>query len=131
MTLPLGNTKPLTYTTRKVSMNGSADSKDSTSAKKGSGTTATEETAKNSTSGSVRHLKWVTKPDDAVVYDDAFWVKKQRWGTFVSVGADDLEIITALYEEICVDATRGYLKMKQEGFTDDAPTYDSFVGGKL
>ena len=76
-------------------------------------------------------IEWVTKPDDAVVYDDAFWVKKQRWGTVVSVGADDLEIITALYEEVCVDATRGYLKQKQEGFTEDAPTYDGTVGGKL
>jgi hypothetical protein len=64
------------------------------------------------------------------VYDDAFWVKAQSWGTFVSVGADDLEIITSLTEEQCVKATRWYLKCKQEGW-DDAPTYDGTVGGKL
>ncbi len=79
----------------------------------------------------VKHLQWVTKPDDAKVYDDAFWIRKQRWGTFVSVGADDLDIITSLTEEVCIAATRGYLKQKQDGFTEDAPTYDSVVGGKL
>ena len=79
----------------------------------------------------VKHISWVTKPEDAVVHDDAFWVKRQRWGTFVSIGADDLEIITALTEEQCVSATRWYLKGKQEGFTDDARTYDGVVGGKL
>jgi len=85
----------------------------------------------HSSSGSVRHLKWVTKPDDAVTYDDAFWVKRQRWGTFVSVGDNDLEIITSLTEEQCVSSTRWYLKQRQEGFTDSAATYDSVVGGKL
>jgi hypothetical protein len=35
-------------------------------------------------------LQWVTKPEDVVTIDDAFWVKRQRWGTFVSVGANDL-----------------------------------------
>lgn len=79
----------------------------------------------------VKHLTWVTKPEDAEVYDEAFWVKKQRWGTFVSVGADDIGIITALTEELCISATRWYLKCKQEGFTDDARTYSGEVGGKL
>lgn len=75
-------------------------------------------------------LEWVTRPEDAVTHDDAFWVKKQRWGTFVSVGPDDKEIITALSEELCVASTRWYLKGAQEGF-ENAKTYDSFVGGKL
>jgi hypothetical protein len=79
----------------------------------------------------VKHLSWVTKPEDAETIDDAFWIKRQRWGTFVSVGADDLEIITSLTEEQCISATRFYLKGKQEGFTDDARTYDGVVGGKL
>jgi hypothetical protein len=79
----------------------------------------------------VKVLQWVTKPEDIATIDDAFWVKKQRWGTFVSVGADDLEIITALTEEECLTATRWYLKAKQDGFTDDARTYDGVVGGKL
>ena len=79
----------------------------------------------------VKHLEWVTKPEDAVVHDDAFWVKRQSWGTFVSVGPNDLEIITSLTEEECVAATRWYLKAKQDGFTNDAATYDGVVGGKL
>jgi len=79
----------------------------------------------------VKHITWVTKPEGARTYDDAFWVKEQRWGTFVSVGSDDVEIITALTEERCVSSTRWYLKARQEGFTDDARTYDGVVGGKL
>ena len=75
-------------------------------------------------------LQWVTKPADAVVHDDAFWIKRQRWGTFVSIGADDKEIITSLSEEQCVSATRFYLKGCQEGW-DDAPTHCGEVGGKL
>ncbi len=87
--------------------------------------------AKTKTDDQVKVLHWVTKPEDVAIIDDAFWIKKQRWGTFVSVGADDLEIITALTEEICISSTRWYLKQRQEGFTDDARTYDSVVGGKL
>jgi hypothetical protein len=86
---------------------------------------------KTKTEDQIKVLQWVTKPEDAVTIDDAFWIKKQRWGTFVSIGADDLEIITALTEEECLTATRWYLKAKQEGFTDDARTYDGVVGGKL
>ena len=78
----------------------------------------------------VKHISWVTKPEDAETIDDAFWIKRQRWGTFVSIGADDLEIITALTEEQCVKATRFYLQGCQKGW-DDAPTYDGVVGGKL
>jgi hypothetical protein len=36
-----------------------------------------------------------------------------------------------LTEEQCISATRWYLKQRQEGFTDDARTYDGVVGGKL
>ena len=86
---------------------------------------------KTTTEEKTTRIEWVTKPEDAVTYDDAFWIKRQRWGTFVSVGADDLHILTSLTEEQCVSATRWYLKAKQEGFTDDSPTYDSVVGGKL
>ena len=86
---------------------------------------------KTKTEDEVKVLQWVTKPEGTATIDDAFWIKKQRWGTFVSVGADDLEIITALTEEQCLTATRWYLKAKQEGFTDDSRTYDGMVGGKL
>jgi hypothetical protein len=86
---------------------------------------------KTKTDDQVKVLQWVTKPEGTATIDDAFWIKKQRWGTFVSVGADDLEIITALTEEQCVSATRWYLKCKQEGFPDDSRSYDGVVGGKL
>jgi hypothetical protein len=86
---------------------------------------------KNTDTQGVKHITWVTKPVDAAIYDDAFWVKSQRWGTFVSVGPDDLEIITALTEEQCVAATRWYLKCRQEGFPEESRSYDSTVGGKL
>ena len=86
---------------------------------------------KTTTEEQTTRIEWVTKPEDAVTYDDAFWVKKQRWGTFTSVGSNDINILTSLSLEQCVNATRWYLKSKQDGFTDDAPTYDSFVGGKL
>ena len=34
--------------------------------------------------------------DDTLLIDDCFWVKRQRWGTFVSVHKDGHEIITSL-----------------------------------
>ena len=73
----------------------------------------------------------MTKPEDAVIYDDAFWVKRQRWGTYVSVGPDDLHIITSLSEELCISSTRWYLKARQDGFTKSETSYDGVVGGKL
>ena len=86
---------------------------------------------KKTTENEITKLQWVTKPNEAVIHDDAFWVKKQRWGTFVSVLADDTQLITSLTEGECIAATRWFLKQKQDGFTDDVKTYDSVVGGKL
>ena len=69
-------------------------------------------------------------PQDKV-YDDAFTVKKQRWGTFVSHGLDGGALITSMTEEECIHATRWYLKAKQEGFPETDAKYESTVGGKL
>lgn len=74
--------------------------------------------------------EWVSKPEDVTVVDDSFWVKRQRWGTFVSVLRDGSHLITSLSEEQCTTATRWYLKAKQEGF-EDSPTHEGVVGGKL
>lgn len=63
--------------------------------------------------------------------DDAFRVEQMRWGTWTSYGKDGKGIITALTEEACISGTRFYLKGKQEGWGDDARTYDGTVGGKL
>jgi hypothetical protein len=86
---------------------------------------------KTATENKTTRVEWVTKPEDAVIYDEAFWVKRQKWGTFVSVGADDLHIITSLSEDLCISSTRWYLKQKQEGFTEHTRTYSGEVGGKL
>ena len=75
-------------------------------------------------------MKSVTKPEDAVVYDDSFWVKKQRWGTYVSIDLEGKEIITSLEEERCIRSTRWYLKAKQDGF-EETTTHEGTVGGKL
>jgi hypothetical protein len=78
-------------------------------------------------------LQWVAKPDDASAIDDAFWVKRQRWGTFVSVNPNGKEIITALTEGTCIEATRWFLKSLQENAFGDntGVTYTGTVDGKL
>jgi hypothetical protein len=63
--------------------------------------------------------------------DDAFTVDKARWGTFRSFDPEGKALVTSPTEEACVEATRCYLKWRQEGFTDGASSYDGTVGGKL
>ena len=65
------------------------------------------------------------------MYDDAFDVDAKKWGTFTSYDSEGHAIITSLTEEECVNATRWYLKQKQEGFPEVGSSYDSTVGGKL
>jgi hypothetical protein len=73
-----------------------------------------------------------TKQENGVeLIDGAFSVRKQKWGTYVSYAEDGTELITSLTGELCVSATRWYLKWQQEGFTEGATTYDGTVGGKL
>jgi hypothetical protein len=62
--------------------------------------------------------------------DDCFRVEQKKWGTWGSFDKEGKGIITSLTEQQCINATRAYLKMKQEGF-DDVQTYESVVGGKL
>lgn len=68
---------------------------------------------------------------EQAMIDDCFFIKKQAWGTFVSVHKDGNALITSLTEDQCLNATRWYLKAKQEGFPSDSKSYDSVVGGKL
>lgn len=70
-----------------------------------------------------------TKQTESLI-DDCFYIKKQRWGTFVSVHKDGHEIITALSEDLCIASTRFYLKGLQDGF-EETKTYEGQVGGKL
>lgn len=62
--------------------------------------------------------------------DDVFYVKEQKWGTFDSYDKEDKCIVTSLTEEICIAATRQYLKWLQEGFPE-TKTHEGTVGGKL
>jgi len=69
---------------------------------------------------------------DPTLIDGVFRVERMRWGTYRSIGADGKEIITALHEQLCIDATRFYLKGKQEGWDSlSSSTYEGTVGGKL
>jgi hypothetical protein len=69
--------------------------------------------------------------DHTVLIDEAFTVDKARWGTWRSFDSEGQGILTSLTEEECIRATRWCLKARQEGFTDQAATYDGVVGGKL
>lgn len=62
--------------------------------------------------------------------DDTFRVEQSRWKTWRSYAKDGKEILTSLTEELCISATRFYLKGKQEGFSD-SKSYEGVVGGKL
>ena len=69
--------------------------------------------------------------ESTALVDGVFTVDKARWGTFRSYDHEGKGLITSLTEEACVNATRFYLKAQQEGFTDEATSYDGEVGEKL
>lgn len=69
--------------------------------------------------------------EHTTLIDGAFTIDKARWGTWRSYDAEGKELVTSLTEEACINATRFYLKAKQEGFTDEATSYEGTVGGKL
>lgn len=73
----------------------------------------------------------VIEEDLPKIYDEAFTVRKQRWGTFVSYDLEGNAIITSLSLDKCVAATSWYLKAKQDGFEEPSTRYESTVGGKL
>lgn len=62
--------------------------------------------------------------------DGLFSIERTRWGTWRSTNEKGEGLVTSLTEELCLEATRFYLKGLQEGF-GDASTYDGVVGGKL
>lgn len=63
--------------------------------------------------------------------DDAFYVEKQRWGTWVSENLAGVSLVTSMTKEFCIDATRFYLKGLQEGFSAPESVHDGIVSGKL
>lgn len=73
----------------------------------------------------------MTDLNAVIVYDESFTVKKRRWGTFVSFDLESNTLIISLSEEACINATRWYLKAKQEGFEEPVANYQSTMTGKL
>lgn len=76
----------------------------------------------------------MTGEQEIELIDDAFYVEKQRWGTWNSYDKDGKAILTSLNEEQCVHATRFYLKGLQEGWNEEqtmVKSENSIVGGKL
>ena len=64
------------------------------------------------------------------LYDDCFYVQQKKYGLWHSTDKDGNGLITSLSEELCVAATRFYLKGRQEGFPE-SKIYEGQVGGKL
>jgi hypothetical protein len=65
--------------------------------------------------------------------DDAFRVYKTKYGVWHSCTKENKELITALTEDQCINATRFYLKGLQDGWgeTNSRVVNDGVVGGKL
>jgi hypothetical protein len=63
--------------------------------------------------------------------DECFRVEQKRFGTWTSYDKEDKGILTTLSKEHLIDATRWYLRAKQEGFSEPTTQYDGTVGGKL
>ena len=61
--------------------------------------------------------------------DDAFYVTKARF-LWHSYDKEEKGLVSALTENACIQATRFYLKGRQEGFTETTK-YEGTVGGKL
>jgi len=64
--------------------------------------------------------------------DDAFYVEKARF-LWHSKDKDGNGLVSAVTEAQCINATRFYLKGKQEGWSEDNSRVvnDGTVGGKL
>ena len=63
--------------------------------------------------------------------DDCFRIEEKKWRTWSSYDKEGKELITSLQKELCISATRWYLKNKQEGFVENEVKYEGVVGGKL
>jgi len=74
-------------------------------------------------------------PGGTIWIDDAFYIKKTRFGMYVSILKNPLgaHFITSIDEQLVIDTTRWYLKSLQEGTLDDTTKVvnDGVVGGKL
>ncbi len=62
--------------------------------------------------------------------DECFYVEQKKWGTWDSTDLEGKGLVTSLTEQLCIEATRFYLKGRQEGWPETR-TYEGQVGGKL
>ena len=74
-------------------------------------------------------------PEDVVWIDDAFYVKKTRFGMYTSILKEPLgaHFITGLTEESVLTMSRWHLKCLQDGSLDEVTKVinSGVVGGKL
>ena len=70
--------------------------------------------------------------EEKQLIDDAFYVEKARF-LWHSKDKDGNGLVSAVTEAQCINATRFYLKGKQEGWSEDNSRVlnDGVVGGKL
>jgi len=66
------------------------------------------------------------------VDDGAFYVWKQRWGTWCSASCEGENLITALTREDVISGTRYYLWGRENNWANyESKTHEGTVGGKL
>ena len=75
-------------------------------------------------------------PENVEWIDDAFYVKKTRFGLYTSILKEPIlgaHFITGLHEKDVIHMTRWHLKSLQDGSIDDASRVvnSGVVGGKL
>lgn len=63
--------------------------------------------------------------------DDTFHVYETKYGLWHSSSKTGEQLVTAMTEQQCIDATRFYLKGRQEGWGETRVLNDGIVGGKL
>lgn len=68
---------------------------------------------------------------DSPWIDGMFRLEQTRWGTWCSFDKMENKLVMSLTEELCTEATRFYLKGRQEGFSPDDKSYVGIVEGKL
>lgn len=72
------------------------------------------------------------KPNHELI-DDAFYLQETAYKLWHSFDATGKPLITSLTKELCISATRFYLKGLQEGWSEEQNVvkYEGTVGGKL
>ena len=97
--------------------------------------TETKETKKTKLSDSFGGTVEKNIPEDVEWIDDAFYIKKTRFGMHTSILKDPVgqHFITGLEYQTVLDVTRWHLKSIQDGTLDKNTRVvnDGFVGGKL